>query len=111
MQKEIKTEGVVLSMERIIELVKSLRNDLIRELLDQDKLDDYFAERFSKPLSRVRKEFALRELKELAAQPVDLVHYAKLISQMRDTNTASISKENHTLFFEQLDSLLKKYNY
>jgi hypothetical protein len=108
---EVNTEGVVLSMERIIDLVRTLRNDLIKELLDGDALEKYFSDQFDKPLSKIKSEFARRELKDLLVEPVDLVHYARLISQMREINTASIARENHHLFYYQIDEILKKYSY
>lgn len=101
--------SVVLSMEKIIDLVRALRNELIKDLLYQDKFTIYFKESFNKDLSKIKTEFARRELKELLIQPVDLVHYSKLIHQIKETNTASISEKNYTLFYEELNRIFSKY--
>ena len=100
-----------ISTERIIDLVREVRNGLIRDFLDDEKLKTYFQEHYNKQLSQIKLEFAKRDLKELLASPVDLVHYAQLIKQMQELNTASLASSNHELFYHQLERIFKKYNY
>jgi hypothetical protein len=102
-------DSIALSVEKIIDLIRSVRNELIKEYLKDEHLISYFREQFNKELTTVKKEFLKRELKELLIAPVDLVHYAGLINQMRETNTASITEKNNELFYKELDLIVKKY--
>ncbi len=100
-----------ISTERIIDLVKEVRNGLIRDFLQDESLKTYFAQQYSKELSQIKAEFLKRDLKELLNSPVDLAHYAQLIKQMQELNTASISTSNYELFYKELEGIFKKYNY
>lgn len=112
MQKNENIEsGVGLSTEKIIDIVRTVRNDLIKGLLKEDQFETYFQTQFGKPLSNVKKEFIRRELKELLIHPIDLVHYSKLISHIKETSSSSVSDQNHKLFYEELDSIFKKYTF
>ena len=100
-----------ISTERIIDLVREVRNGLIRDFLQDENLKSYFAEQYNKDLSQIKLEFLKRDLKELLNSPVDLPHYALLIKQMQELNTASIASSNHELFYKELEGIFKKYNY
>lgn len=100
-----------ISTERIIDLVREVRNGLIRDFLSDDTLKSYFSENFKKELSQIKMEFLKRDLKELMNSPVDLPHYALLIKQMQEVNSASITSTNHELFYKELELIFKKYNY
>jgi len=102
-------DSIALSVEKIIDLIRIVRNELIKDFLKDDNLSVYYQEQFNKELSLVKKEFLKRELKELLISPVDLAHYARLINQLRETNTASITEKNNELFYRELDSIFKKY--
>lgn len=105
-EKEVK-----LSMERIIDLVREVRNGLILDFLQAGALKKYFQEQYSKDLTPVKEEFLRRDLKSLEGSPVDLSHYALLIKQIQEINTASIESSNYQLFYRELESIFKKYNY
>jgi hypothetical protein len=105
-EKELK-----ISIERIIHLVRQVRNDLIRDFLNDENLKTYFGEQYQKELSQVKVEFLKRELKDLLDSPVDLPHYSSLIKQMQEHNTASISSTNHDLFYKELERIFKKYTF
>jgi hypothetical protein len=100
-----------ISTERIIDLVREVRNGLIRDFLQDENLKSYFTEQYNKELSQIKLEFLKRDLKELLASPVDLPHYALLIKQMQELNTASIAVSNYELFYKELEGIFKKYNY
>jgi hypothetical protein len=112
MQKNEHIEsGTTLSTEKIIDIVRTVRNDLIKELLKDDRYETYFTSQFNKPLSKVKKEFIRRELKELLIHPIDLVHYSKLINQIKETNSVSVSEQSHKLFYDEFDIVFKKYTF
>ena len=104
-------ESTTLSVEKIVDLIRSIRNELVLEFLEDDQLSSYFKEKFSKELTKVKKEFLKRDLKELLTTPVDLVHYSKLINQIRETNTAALAEKSNELFYREFDPIFKKYSY
>jgi hypothetical protein len=104
-------DSLTLSVEKIIDLIRSVRNELIKEFLNDDQLSSYYKKQFDKDLSNVKREFLKRDLRELLIAPVDLVHYAGLINQIRETSTASITEKNHELFYLELDLIIKKYSF
>ena len=100
-----------LSIERIIDLVRNVRNGLIQDFLQDANLRTYFLQQYNRELSQVKSEFLKRDLKELLDSPVDLSHYGLLIKQMQDSNTASISSTHHDLFYKELEKIFSRYNY
>ena len=111
-QGERETEREVrISIDRIIELVRDVRNGLITDFLVDANLRSYFVEQYAKELSPVKTEFLKRGLKELYNSPVDLSHYGLLIKQMQKSNSASITTMHYDLFYKELERIFKKYNY
>ncbi|MBT1697012.1 hypothetical protein KK083_09015 [Fulvivirgaceae bacterium PWU4] len=100
-----------LSIEKIIDLIRNFRNDLVKDLLKADSFEKYFTENLNKELSPVKKQFIRKELKELLILPVDLVHYAKLITHLRAINSASITDENKKFFYDEVETIFKKYDF
>ena len=100
-----------LSIEKIIDLIRNFRNDLVKDLLRADSFEKYFTENFNKELSPVKKEFIRKELKELLILPVDLVHYAKLITHLRSINSASVTEENKRFFNDEVAAIFRKYDF
>ena len=98
-----------LNMELIIDLVRTKRNELIKQMLRNDSFVDYFSNIFKRDLSKIKTEFVRRELKEMLIHPVDLVHYSKLISHIKETNTYLITQSSETFFYEEINIGLKKY--
>lgn len=108
---EATRDSIPLSVEKIIDLVRSVRNDLINDFLKADRVSSYFEEQFNKKITNVKKEFLKRDLKELLIAPVDLVYYAGLINQIKETNSVSISDTNREFFYKELDKIFKKYSF
>ena len=104
-------EAVTLSVEKVIDLVRQLRNELIKEFLIDANLKSYFLKEYKKEVSAIKLEFAKRDLKELLISPVDLSHYAALIKQIRESNSASLAEGNQELFYREIETIFKKYNY
>jgi hypothetical protein len=98
--------------ERILELVRKLRNDLIKDFLDERHLKEYVANQFRvNDLSNVKVEFIKKELKELLISPVNTNHYQGLIDQIRETDSAAITETNEPLFYKELENIFKRYMY
>lgn len=96
--------------DRILDLVRKLRNDLIKDFLDERHLRAYLAEHFRiSELSNTKVEFIKKDLKELLISPVNTNHYRSLIEQIRETDSAGISETNEPLFYKELEMIFKKY--
>ena len=98
--------------ERIIDMVRKLRNDLIKDFLDDRFLREYMASHFRMPeLSKVKIEFIRRDLKEMLISPVDTKHYELLINQIKHTDSAALTEVNEKLFYKELENTFKRYIY
>jgi hypothetical protein len=98
--------------ERILELVRKLRNDLIKDFLDERHLKEYVANQFRvNDLSNIKIEFIKKDLKELLISPVNTNHYQVLIHQIRETDSAAISETNEPLFYKELENIFKRHMY
>jgi hypothetical protein len=96
--------------ESILDLVRKLRNDLIKDFLDERFLKQYLDDQFRvKELSNVKIEFIKKDLKELLISPVNISHYEGLINQIRTTDSAAITETNEKLFYKELEKVFKKY--
>ena len=96
--------------DRILDLVRKLRNDLIKDFLDERHLKAYLASQFRvNELSNIKIEFIKKDLKELLISPVNTNHYQSLIDQIRETDTAGISETNEPLFYKELEVIFKRY--
>jgi hypothetical protein len=100
---------VAFTVEMIIDLIKTTRNKLIRELLAGESLNIYYKEKFGKDLSVVKKEFLKRDLLSLLIIPLDLAHYGGLIRKLKEENARSIEETNHPLFLKEIDDILGRY--
>jgi hypothetical protein len=106
------TEGVKLTDEYRIDLIRNLRNDLVKHFLDDANLISYFAEQYDqKELNTRRIEFIKKELKDLLIAPVDLAHYATMMLEMKQSGMASITSKNEKLFYDELEKIFKRYSY
>jgi hypothetical protein len=96
--------------ESIVELVRKLRNDLIKDFLDERFLKEYINAQFRvRELSNVKIEFIKRDLKELLISPVNVNHYEPLISQIKNTDSAALTENNEQLFYKELENIFKPY--
>ena len=109
---ETRTPSTRWTDETILDLIRKLRNDLIKDFLDERFLKDYFAEHFNlRDISNIKIEFMKKELKELLIAPVDTERYQRIIDQVKETDTASIAEGNEQLFYKEIESVLKRYAY
>ncbi len=106
------TDGIKLSDEHRIDIIRSIRNDLIKDFLDEKNLITYFSEQYNlKELNTRRIEFIKKELKDLLIAPVDLAHYASLLLEMKQNGTASLTGKNDKLFYDELDKIFNRYTF
>ena len=109
---EINTIKTQWTDERIIDLVRKLRNDLIKDFLDERHLKDYLSNQFRiRELSTIKIEFIKRDLKELLIAPVNLNHYEQVITQIKTTDSAALSEHNEQLFYKEVENIFKRYIY
>lgn len=100
---------VPLSVDRVIDLIRIIRNDLVKDLLQDDYLTAIYERKYGKALSNVKREFIKRDLKEMLTSPVDLVHYASLITHVRNTGTFSLVEKNSDFFYKDIERVLIRY--
>src|SRR5690606_5232719 len=79
------------SDENIIDLIRKLRNYLIKDFLDERFLKEYLHRQFAiREIPLVRIEFIKAALKELLIAPVDTRHYRLIIEEIRENDSASL---------------------
>lgn len=98
--------------ENTIDLVRKVRNDLIKDFLDERFLKEYLSTQFRvKELSAIKIEFIKKALKELLITPVNTSHYEPLISHIKMTDSAALTENNEQLFYKELEGLIKPFIY
>ena len=98
------------SDETIIDLIRNLRNDLIKDFLDERYLKEYLANTFAiREISNIKIEFVKKELKSLLIAPVNVTHYQPVIQKIRTSDTASLAEGNDQLFYSEIETILKSY--
>lgn len=103
-----------LSTEKIIELIRQTRNTLIEFYQEDEAIRAHFSEHYGlEKVSAIKIEFLKRDLKELWSAPVDLVHYAATIKEVKESgNIATLNQAQHQQrFVQETDTLFKKYTY
>lgn len=94
----------------IVELIKKLRNDLIRDFLDERFLKEYVQTKYHhSDLSTVKLEFIRKDLKELYSSPVNTAHYKPLIEEIQSHERTSLAEGNEQLFYRDIESIFEKY--
>jgi len=103
--------GAVISIELIISNIKSTRDLLVKNLLNDQGISAFLENYFETfVISPVKKEFLRRDLKELQNSNLDLVHYAALIRQMKDESNYTPDPAN-CLFSEECIKIFRKYGF
>lgn len=96
----------------IVDVIRRLRNDLIKDFLDERVLIDYLSTQYRiMELSRVRVEFIKADLQRLLIAPVDLAWYKPILDDYQATGSAALSERNEKLFYKEIEGVLKKYIY
>lgn len=96
----------------IIDVIRKLRNDLIKDFLDERILRHYLSSQYKiAELSPVKVEFIKADLRRLLISPVDVNLYGPIIENFDSHGTAALSEGNEKLFYKEIDGLLKKFIY
>lgn len=94
------------------EIVLKLRNDLIKDFLDERNLIEYLSREYRMmDVSRVKVEFIKRDLKLLIQSPLDNEHYREVLEAISETGSAALSQGNEKVFYKEIEQILKKYIY
>lgn len=94
------------------EIVLKLRNDLIKDFLDERNLIEYLSKEYRMmDVSRVKVEFIKRDLKLLIQSPLDAAHYRDVVEAIAETGSAALSQGNEKVFYKEIEQILKKYIY
>jgi hypothetical protein len=94
------------------ELVLKLRNDLIKDFLDERNLITYLSKEFRMmDVSRVKVEFIKRDLKLLFQSSLDETYYQEVLATITETGSAALSQGNEKVFYKEIEGILKKYIY
>lgn len=98
------------SEENIIGLIRKLRNDLIKDFLDDQHLKEYILRNFNNQvMPPIKLELLKQDLKRLLSTPVDVAHYSGLMKLIQETDTASLSEGNEQLFYSEVENVIKDY--
>jgi hypothetical protein len=96
--------------ENVIDVIRNLRNDLIKDFLDERYMREYFFSNFNtRELSNVKVEFIKKSLKELLITPVDIIHYQTLIDHIKTAGSATLTYDHERLLYKELELIFKKY--
>lgn len=99
-----------ISIDQSIDTIRAHRDSHLKELLNDSKLMNFLEAQYDVfQISSVRKEFLKRDLTDLKNTPLDLVHYASLIRDLKDGTTTTPT--DHPLFLEELRIIFKKYSF
>lgn len=100
------------SNEKVVDVVRKVRNDLIKDFLDERLLKEYVSRHFRiHELSNVKTELIKRDLKELLISPVNMNHYQPIITQIKESDSAALAESHEQLFYKEVETLLKRYLY
>jgi hypothetical protein len=96
----------------IVDVIRRLRNDLIKDFLDERVLIEYLSTQYRIiELSRVRVQFIKADLQRLLIEPVNLEWYKPILEDYKATGSAALSDRNEKLFYKEIEGILKKYIY
>lgn len=111
MQTESSVKALHQIDENAIDQIRKLRNDLIKDFLDERYLKEYTASHYNiRDLSPVKIEFIKADLKELLISPVNVNHYRRALEHIRESDSPHSLSENHEeLVIKEIDMMLRKY--
>ncbi len=93
-----------------IDLIQKLRDDLVKDFLDERYLKEFIFENYNvRELSNVKLEFIKKELKEMLKAPLDMVHYEPIFTHLKETDSESFGEDNEQLFYIDIEKVLKRY--
>lgn len=98
------------TQEKYEDLIKKLRDDLVKDFLDERYLKEFIFVNYNiKEISNIKIEFVKKELKELLQTPLDMVHYEPIFTHLRQIDSESLGEGNDQLFYVDIEKVLKRY--
>lgn len=96
----------------IIDRVRTSRNNKIKEFSEKQVVIEYYIQQYGIELSDRKYEFLLRDLNELLIAPVDLVHYAAVITEFKESpEKPGLNDHCNRLILAELEKIFKKYTF
>ena len=94
----------------VLELIKKVRNDLIRDFLDERFLRGYVQSKYHySDISDVKVQFIRKGLKELYSSDINTTHYKPLIEEIQANDRVTLSDANELLFYRDVESIFERY--
>lgn len=94
-----------------VELIRKLRDDLLKDFLDERYIKEYLASKYNvKELSNIKIEFIKKGVKELLLVPVDILHYESILTTLNESDGV-VSAEGNQLFYAEIEKVLMRYLY
>jgi hypothetical protein len=98
------------TQEKYEDLIKKLRDDLVKDFLDERYMKEFIFENYNvKEISNVKVEFIKKELKEVLLSPLDVAHYEPIFTHLRETDSETLGEGNDQLFYIDIEKVLKRY--
>ena len=93
-----------------IDLIQKLRDDLVKDFLDERYLKEFIFENYNvRELTNIKLEFIKKELKEMLQTPLDMEHYEPIFTHLKETDSDSLGEDNDQLFYIEIEKVLKRY--
>jgi hypothetical protein len=103
-------EAIKKDHENNIDLIQKIRNDLVKDFLDERYLKEYLSDHYHvRELSNIKVEFIKKELKELLQVPLDQSHYDSLLTRLKATDATSLADGDDQLFYAEIEKVLRRY--
>jgi hypothetical protein len=112
MERVNSISGAIISEELIVEYIRSNRNDIVKDFLDERNIRSYYADRYHLNDIESPKVHAIKvDLKELLDAPVDTEHYNSLIQQMKQAGIVSLDNVdiNPDLYYKEIQKIFLKH--
>jgi hypothetical protein len=94
----------------VVDKIRGLRNDLIKDFLDERYLMEYLQSRYRQiDISKVKVEFIKKDLKQLLISPVNVEHYKTILEDFKANESFSLSEGNEAFFYKEIEAVLKRY--
>ncbi len=98
--------------DTVLDSILGVRNDLIKDFLDERYLRVHFASRFNiQELSNRKVEFIKKALMEKLNEPIDEKYYESLIADLRDNGTTEIPEDEEQLIHKDLEMIFRNYTF
>jgi len=99
-------------IREIIDLVRTSRNNRIKEFSEKNVALEYFKQHHGIKLSDRKYEFLLRDLNELLIAPVDLAHYSAVITEFKESpGKPGLNDHCDLLIMAELTKIFNKYTF